>query len=70
MAAPEQPELPKPSFLVQCSADTFDHAAWLSAVHSQVISVNEDEHRLSIYPMTELLRGQFERLGAVVQSIG
>lgn len=70
MAAPEHPGLHKQSFIVQCSADTFDHAAWLSAVHSRVLSVNEAEHRLSIFPMTELLRGQFERLGAVVHSVG
>lgn len=58
------------SFIVQCSADVFDHAAWLSAVHSEIISIDEEEHRLNIYPMSEMLRGQFEKLGAVVKTTG
>jgi hypothetical protein len=70
MAAPEQPGLQTQSYLVQCAPDTFDHAIWLSAVHSEVLFVSEEQCRLCIFPMTELLRGQFEKLGAVVQSIG
>jgi hypothetical protein len=56
------------SYIVQCPAETFDHAAWLSAVHSEVLSINEENHSLLIFPMTEMLLGQFEKLGAFVVS--
>lgn len=66
MAVSEQEALRAKSFIVQCSPATFDHAAWLSAVYSEVISVNEERHRLRIFPLSELLKGQFEKLGASV----
>jgi hypothetical protein len=58
----------KSSFIVQCSADTFDHAAWLAAIFSEVLAINEENHRLRIFPLTDMLRGQFEKLGAIVTS--
>ncbi len=66
--APFDRALRTKSYIVQCPPDTFDHAAWLSAVHSEVLSVNEDTHSLLIFPMSELLRGQFEKIGAFVVS--
>jgi hypothetical protein len=66
MAASELEALRSKSYIVQCSPLNFDHAAWLSAVYSEVISVNEENHRLRIFPMTDMLRSQFERLGASV----
>ncbi|HYD17207.1 MAG TPA: hypothetical protein VEF76_01850 [Patescibacteria group bacterium] len=51
---------------VQCSAETFEHAAYLSAVFSEVISVNDQAHRLQIGSLPELLKGQFEKLGAAI----
>lgn len=66
MALSEQEALRAKSYIVQATPDTFDHAAWLSAVYSEVICVNEEAHRLRIFPLTELLKGQFEKLGASV----
>lgn len=66
MAASEQDILRAKSYVVQASPDTFDHAAWLSAIHSEVICVNEESQRLRIFPITDMLRRQFERLGASV----
>ena len=66
MAATEQEVLRAKSYIVQASPDTFDHAAWLSAIHSEVICVNEDAQRLRIFPITDLLRRQFEKLGASI----
>jgi len=54
------------SWIIQCSADNFEHAAYLSAVFSEVISVNDQAHRLQISSLTEMLKGQFEKLGAAV----
>lgn len=59
--APEE----KP-YIVQCSQDNFEQAAWLSAVFSEVLSVNEQNRRLEIFPLSDLLRGQLEKLGASV----
>jgi hypothetical protein len=65
--ASREHEIPKTkSYVVQCSADNFEHAAWLSAVYSEVLSVNEQAHRLHIFPVTDLLMGQFEKMGASV----
>lgn len=66
MAASDRGPFAARSFLIQCSSRTFDHAAWLSAVHSEILCVNEEGHSLRIFPMTELLRTQFEKLGASV----
>ena len=66
MSAPTHHDFQNASFFVQCSPVTFDHAAWLSAVHSEVISVDDDAHSLTISPMTDLLRGQFDKLGVDV----
>ena len=66
MKASEQEILRAKSYIVQASPDTFDHAAWLSAIHSEVICVNEESQRLRIFPMCDLLRRQFEKLGASV----
>ncbi|TAL35914.1 MAG: hypothetical protein EPN97_06835 [Alphaproteobacteria bacterium] len=66
MALSEQEALRAKSYIVQASKDTFDHVAWLSAVYSEVISVNEEAHRLRIFPLTDILKGQFEKLGASV----
>ena len=66
MKASEQEVLRAKSYIVQASPDTFDHAAWLSAIHSEVISVNEETQRLRIFPITDCLRRQFEKLGASV----
>jgi hypothetical protein len=52
------------SYIVQCSPDKFEHASWLSAVFSEVLSVNEDSCRLHIAPLSDLLRGQLDKLGA------
>lgn len=54
------------SWIVQCSADNFEHAAYLSAVFSEVISVNDKAHSLQISSLTDALKGQFEKLGAAV----
>ena len=66
MKASEQETLRAKSYIVQASPDTFDHAAWLSAIHSEVLCVNEENQRLRIFPISDLLRRQFEKLGASV----
>lgn len=66
MAASEQDSLQAESYVIECSPQTFDHAAWLSAIHSEVLSVSEEDSRLSISPVSDLLRGEFEKLGASV----
>lgn len=66
MVTSEQDVLRSKSYIVQASPGTFDHAAWLSAIYSEVICVNEENQRLRIFPLTDLLRGQFEKLGAMV----
>ncbi|MBI1216208.1 MAG: hypothetical protein GC185_10385 [Alphaproteobacteria bacterium] len=54
-------------YIIQCSADNFEQAAYLSAVFSDVICVNEQSHRLRISTVTDLLRKQFEKLGASIR---
>lgn len=56
------------SWLVQCSADNFEHAAYLSAVFSEVLAVNEQGHSLYISKLPDRLRGQYEKLGAAITS--
>jgi hypothetical protein len=68
MAAPEQQFPKKNSFVIQCSPENFEHAAWLSAVYSEVLSVNEQTHSLRISPLPDMLKGQFEKLGASVST--
>ena len=65
MTAPKPPKGMK-SWLVQCSVDNFEHAAYLSAVFSEVLAVNEQALNLQVSSMNDRLRGQFERLGAAV----
>lgn len=65
MTPPKHPAGMK-SWLVQCSADNFEHAAYLSAVFSEVLSINEPAFRLHIGTLNDRLRGQFEKLGADV----
>jgi hypothetical protein len=67
MAAPQQEAQKAGSFIVQCSADTFEHATWLSAVFSEVLAVNEQAHRLQITQISDTLRRQFDKLGAQVR---
>lgn len=63
--APKPPSGIK-SWLVQCSADNFEHAAYLSAVFSEVLAVNEPAHSLHVSTMTDPLRVQLSKLGANV----
>lgn len=65
MTAPK-PDTGMKSWLVQCSADNFEHVAWLTAVFSDVISVNEQGHSLQISSLNDRLQGQIEKLGAAV----
>jgi hypothetical protein len=67
MAAPQQEAQKAPSFIVQCSAENFEHASWLSAVFAEVLSVNEQAHRLHIAQISDALRRQLDRLGATVR---
>lgn len=60
------PETGIKSWLVQCSADNFEHVAYLSAVFSEVLSVNEQGFSLRISSLTDALRGRIEKLGAAV----
>ena len=53
------------SWVIQCSADNFEHAAYLSAVFSEVISVNDKAHRLQISSLTEMLKGWSLALASV-----
>ncbi len=69
MAASEQESLQSEFYIVECPADTFDHAAWLSAVHSEVICVSDENHRLRINPVSDMLRGEFRKLGASVTGV-
>lgn len=57
----------KTTYIIQCSADNFEQAAYLSAVFSDVIFVNEQNHRLQISQVTDVLRKQFEKLGATIK---
>lgn len=54
------------TFIVRCSPEKFEHAAWLSAIHSEVLSVNEKDYSLHIFPLPEMLKGQLDKLGASV----
>jgi hypothetical protein len=63
------PDTGMKSWLVQCSPDNFEHVAWLSAVFSEVLFVNEQGHSLLIFPLNDHLKGQIERLGAAVTRI-
>jgi len=56
-----------PTYIIECSADNFEQAAYLSAVFSDVICVNEQAHRLRIGTVTDLLRRQFDKLGATIR---
>lgn len=60
----------KTTYIIQCSADNFEQAAYLSAVFSDVLCVNEQNHRLQISQVTDLLRKQFEKLGASIRDGG
>jgi hypothetical protein len=55
------------TYIIQCSADNFEQAAYLSAVFSDVISVNDQSYRLQISKVTDSLRKQFEKLGASIK---
>ena len=69
MAPSEQEDLQADSYIVEASADTFDHAAWLSAVYSEVICVSDEDHSLRISPVSDLLRGELKKLGASVTGV-
>lgn len=66
MAASQREPNSDKSYIVQCSAETFEHATYLSAVHSDVLSFNEQKHSLRLRRVSPLLRTQFEKLGAEV----
>ncbi|MDE1153651.1 MAG: hypothetical protein PW788_14040 [Micavibrio sp.] len=55
------------AYIVQCAPETFEHATYLSAIFSEVLSFSEQNHRLRLSAMGDVLRSQFEKLGANVR---
>jgi hypothetical protein len=67
MTAPKA-ETGMKSWLVQCTADSFEHAAYLAAVFSEVLSVNEQGFSLQIASLSDRLKGQLDKIGVNVSS--